>query len=312
MTLAAHNAHLDAAISDAWRDYSQGLISDDEVAQRVALLAGQRTRQPRPIGRQLRAALTLTRFAPRRYQRSPDREASRRRRRMLGSDGRMPQGVRAHYTEGQRAALTIIANEIKRHGRCDFPIDKIAALAGVSRTTAQNAIREAIRLGHLSKEERPVQGRKNLTNVLRITSREWLTWLEKGPRIGFKSFLGLRNLRPTKTYSADADEEAAEERKIGNAVEATKIAERLGDIAGIKPKHPWPPGWCGVELHVRNWLAQGWAPDVIMAASRATMARKPKPGPPCSPSYFAPEIARLHSDLARPIVVAPRKARRQK
>ncbi len=89
--------------------------------------------------RSLRTALPISKFTLRRCQRSPDREASRTRRRMLARDGRMPPGVRAHYTEGEAAALTIIAGEVKRQGQCDFPIDKVAALAGVSRTTVQNA-----------------------------------------------------------------------------------------------------------------------------------------------------------------------------
>ena len=38
----------------------------------------------------------------------------------------------------------------------------------VSRTSAQNAIREAVRRGHITVEHRPVKGRKNLTNIIRI------------------------------------------------------------------------------------------------------------------------------------------------
>lgn len=212
----------------------------------------------------------------------------------------MPLGVRAHYTEGEAAALTIIAREHKCQGFCDLCIDRIAAEAGISRTTVQNAVRKAGQLGHVSKEERPMKGRKSLTNVIRIISREWLTWLENGPRIGFKSFLGLRKLHPTKTYLDDDDAAAANE---ASAVAATELAEKIGDIAGIRPKRAWPPGWCGVELHVRNWLTNGWSRDVILAASRATMLRKPESGPPCSPAYFAPEIARLHADLARPLPI---------
>jgi hypothetical protein len=312
---------LDAAISDAWRDFARGVITENEVEHRVTLLAAQRL-PGRPSGafafRQLRG---ISKFAARRPQRSPDREASRHRRRMLARDGRMPPAIRAHYTEGEAAALTIIPREHKRQGYCDLCIDRIAAEAGVSRTTVQNAVRKAVRLGHMSKEERPVKGQKSKTNIIRIISREWLTSLQQGPRIGFKSFLGLRNLRPTNTYLDDGDEGATEKRgtegvritkRLGDAAgvasritEATEIAERLGNIAGIASKRAWPPGWCGVELHVRNWLARGWGSDAILAASRATMARKPEPGPPCSPAYFAPEIARLYANLARPIVIRP-------
>ena len=176
MTLAALNAHLDAAISDVWRDCLQGVITEGEAAHRVTMLTAHRS-AGRPDGRPLRAALPISRFTLRRCQRSPDREASRTRRRMLARDGRMPPGVRAHYTEGEASALRVIAGEVKHHGVCDFPIDKIAALAGVGRTTVQNAVREAGRLGYVQVERRPIKGRKNDTNLVRIVSREWLAWV---------------------------------------------------------------------------------------------------------------------------------------
>jgi len=193
--------HVDASISDVWRDVVAGRISDAEAEHRANALAKHRPASNSGPLRPLRAALPISKFTLRRCQRSPDREASRTRRRMLARDGRMPPGMRADYTEGEMAALTIIAGEVKRNGQCDFAIDKVAALAGVSRTTVQNAIREAIRLGHISKEERPVKGRKSLTNVIRIISREWLTWIERGPAAGtgFKTFSTFNFVNPTKS-----------------------------------------------------------------------------------------------------------------
>jgi hypothetical protein len=284
-------------------EFLTSLVPGQDISAVLATIPdGRPTKHGRPIG----SAPIVRRFAARRYQSSPDPDASRMRRRTLARDGRMPASVRGHYTEGEAAVLTIIAMKIKDHGECDLPRDRIAAEAGVSLTTMQNAVRKAVGLGHMSKEERPVNGRKNQTNIIRIISREWLSWLEQGPRIGFKSFLGLKNLHPTKTYfSKEPDEEAAEGRKIKIAAEAAKLAEKLGHIAGIKPERAWPPGWCAVELHLRHWLAHDWRPDVILTASRATMARKPEPGPPCSPAYFVPEITRLHSVLTRRMPIYP-------
>src|SRR6266576_2917693 len=119
----------------------------------------------------------ISRFVPRQRQRSPDRKASRDRRRMFGGSSALPDGLRQYYSEGQRAVLCIVAGEIKRHGVCDLPIDKIAALAGVSRTTTQTTMHEARRLGHIKITERPQRGRKSLTNVVEIISPEWLTWI---------------------------------------------------------------------------------------------------------------------------------------
>jgi hypothetical protein len=89
--------------------------------------------------------------------------------------------MRLEYTEGERAVMCIIAGEIKHHGLCDLSIDEIAARAGVCRTTAQNAMHEATRLCHVTVERRPRPGMKSLTNVVRICSKEWLSWVKRGP-----------------------------------------------------------------------------------------------------------------------------------
>ncbi len=56
---------------------------------------------------------------------------------------------------------------MKRHGICDLPIDEIADRAGVGKTTVQNAMHEARRLGEIT--ERPQRGAKNLPNVVKVT-----------------------------------------------------------------------------------------------------------------------------------------------
>jgi hypothetical protein len=127
------------------------------------------------------AGRVLSRFASRQRQRSPDRKASRDRRRTLGGSSALPDNLRHYYTEGQRAVLCVVALEVKRHGVCDWPIDKIAAVAGVGRTTVQTTMHEARRLGHITITERPRRGCKSLTNIVRISSQEWRTWSTRGP-----------------------------------------------------------------------------------------------------------------------------------
>jgi hypothetical protein len=135
----------------------------------------ERRRSPdRPIAR---------RFPPRHHPRSPDRKASRERRRILGGSNDMPPNIRKDYTEGERAVLTIIAGEVKHHGVCDLPIDQIAALAGVCRSTVQNTLHKARDDDHphikVTLRRRP--GRKNLPNLIEIISPEWRAWLKRGP-----------------------------------------------------------------------------------------------------------------------------------
>lgn len=148
------------------------MAADSGLAERTAAFESGRART--------KPAHTFPR-QPRQRPRSPDRRASRDRRRLLGGSSALPATLRHHYTEGQRSVLAIIAGEIKRRGICDMPIDKIAALAGVCRTTVQTTLHEAKRLKHIRVTERPVRGRKSLTNLIRIMSPEWEAWLRRGP-----------------------------------------------------------------------------------------------------------------------------------
>jgi hypothetical protein len=156
----------------------------------------------------------FSRFTPRQRQRSPDREASRHRRRRLGGSSALPDSLRHHYTEGQRAVLCVVAGEVKRHGICDWPIDKIGAVAGVCRTTVQTALHEARRLGHLKITERPQRGRKNLPNIIEIVSPKWREWMRRAPSaarmIGSNS---PKMMSPTKNI--DSRKRPSKEEKAG-------------------------------------------------------------------------------------------------
>jgi hypothetical protein len=188
-----------------WQGWGEGTIDDGE-AQYLSSCIERRCR----LGhRTVRGDSTLlgkvanrigSRFTSRQRQRSPDRKASRDRRRMLGGSSALPDNLRHHYTEGQRSVLCVVAGEIKRHGICDFPIDKIAALAGVCRTTVQTTMHEARRLGLIKIAERPQRGRKSLTNVMEIISPEWRAWMRRGPsaahHIGSKM---VKIVSPTKS-----------------------------------------------------------------------------------------------------------------
>jgi hypothetical protein len=183
--------------------HPRGWVNDEEATYLTACIERRRPTGPRmqPAGTPNMGRLAgrlQRRFTPRKPQRSPDRKASRDRRRMLGGSSCMPPKMSLEYTEGERAVMCIIAGEIKHHGLCDLSIDEIAARAGVCRTTAQNAMHEARRLRHITVLERPRLGMKSLTNVVRICSKEWLAWVKRGPSaaklIGSNS---VKKLSPT-------------------------------------------------------------------------------------------------------------------
>ena len=71
-----------------------------------------------------------------------------------------------------------------RHG-----VGTIATMAGVSRSTAKNALREARRLGLVDVKERRRPGMPSLTNVVRVIAPAWTAWLRLG--VG-----GVRKMTP--------------------------------------------------------------------------------------------------------------------
>jgi hypothetical protein len=123
-------------------------------------------------------------FARARVQRPPDRMAALARRRQLAASGPMPPALAAQFTTGELAVLRIVTDEVRGKGRCDRTLGELAARAGVGISTTKNAVRRAGRLGLLHVEFRPRPGRKNLTNVITILSREWKAWIERGGQGG--------------------------------------------------------------------------------------------------------------------------------
>lgn len=175
-------AALDAASRLLWRAVAAGEVGEAD-AQRIAeevqaRRGGAGTRSPgtRPLSRSV--------FPPtRRSPKSPDKIASRLRKRRCASAGAMPPGIAALFAEAERSALSIVTAEVRRHGRCVLPYDAIAARAGVSRSTAKRAIRAAEAAGLIARRVRPQAGRKHLPTVVKIISREWRQWIARGPAV---------------------------------------------------------------------------------------------------------------------------------
>jgi hypothetical protein len=164
---------LDALCRKAWAGVAAGQVSE-ETAQAVAEAAEARRQAIRE-----RFASKPASGLPRGLKppRRPDREASIRRRRTLAASGMIPAAIAARFTLGECAALTVIAIEVMRHERCTLTLGHIAALAGVSRTTAQNAFRIAARLGFIRVTERRSSGWRNDSNEIHVTDASWTGWI---------------------------------------------------------------------------------------------------------------------------------------
>ena len=197
---------LDHLSTDIWRAWGAGQIGDE--AQLLAIQLEARRKAVRgdivPVGIPPgRPSI----FPPRRPQRAPVRAVAIARRRHLAASGPMPPALAARFTVGELAVLRIVGDEVRVDGLCGLCIDAIAARAGVCRRLARNAIRQAARLGLLTIQERRRKGQKNLPNIVRVISREWLQWLRRGARPMAKSpasggsrrdkQIGGKNIPPT-------------------------------------------------------------------------------------------------------------------
>jgi hypothetical protein len=105
--------------------------------------------------------------------------------------GVVPAKIAANFTLAELAVLTVVARQCQRTGVCALHIDAIAALAGCSRSTVKNAMRQAKLMGLILVKERRIPGRKSLTNVVTIISKDWLGWLK---------LVGVKKLTTTSNH----------------------------------------------------------------------------------------------------------------
>jgi hypothetical protein len=216
-TIGADAATLDDLARQLWRSYEAAEISDadaeavsEAIQTRRAALKADR---PNPTHNAVAAILPRCRPKP---KPSPDRRARLDRRRNLA--GQLPPHVRHHFTEAERSVLALISRDVRHHGCCDRHIDALARESGSSRSTVKRAIREAVRLGLLRRQERRRRGCKSLTNILSVIDPGWRAWLklsqDRGPELAHR--------QNPKSYYSDRTPLAALPWGSGRGLEAAR------------------------------------------------------------------------------------------
>lgn len=186
-------AVLDSLARDIWTEWAGGHLSDDQ-AESIAVAIEQRKKEVRGLDTIAARAPAVAAAAkarglpsnfPPKHKRplSIDRRAARERRRLLAASGPMPPALACRFTTGELAALRIVADAVRDRSDCRLYIAEIAARAGIGETTTRNALRRAAREGLITIEERRRDKRPNLSNVVRIISREWKLWIDRGRRL---------------------------------------------------------------------------------------------------------------------------------
>ena len=124
-----------------------------------------------------------------------------------------PKGLVASRTVGrvavyvaEQAVLAVVSAEAAKRGDCRLALDHIAAVAGVSRWTVRNALRQAQTLGLVTIRERRVSRFQSQTNVVAIVDARRVAWMrlarrEDAPGSGRNSVRG-RNPRSNQKASA--------------------------------------------------------------------------------------------------------------
>ena len=250
--MRAPAAALDTLARAVWQDHAAGRLADAEAQQLAEAIEARRRalRRPEKGPAMLRVAVTreetqtaaseAPRPAPglrRNEQRqlvlriprpaTYDRAKSQARRRMLAYAGGLPSQLRDRFTPGEAATLAVIGMEVREHGRCELPVDAIAAKAGVCRRTAQGALRLAERMGLIRIEERRREGARNMTNLVTVVSSEWRTWIERGPR-RWEARGGCKTLHPTKTTDYL--------RRVEDGLRHDRGAGREGRSSPLRPR----------------------------------------------------------------------------
>ena len=184
---AADRITLPSVTALLWRAFGEGRVSEAEAEALSGLIEA---RTDAPAARRL-AVAGLTSSSPDRSQlihdsagvrrravgSRPRTDASMERRRRWAASGRLPPGIAARFTLAEQAVLALVAAETVRRKDCRLAVGHLAAIVGVAETTVRNAIREAVKLGLVTVEERRVTGFRNDTNIVRIVSAEWAAWL---------------------------------------------------------------------------------------------------------------------------------------
>jgi hypothetical protein len=212
---AAPLKHLDPLCREVWARHAAGKLTDGE-AQGLAEMIRDRQRpemacRTRQVVRVSHAA-DPSRRSPstdparvaRRAPRSPDRMRSLERRRKECSLGWLPPAIAARFSEAERAALAVIAKEIKVKGECTLFNDQLAAYAGVSPSTVKNAKRRAKWLGLIEVTEWKLAPDWNAASRIKIVSPEWAMWLthHREPKMTGKRLATTRNQKDKRSRFA--------------------------------------------------------------------------------------------------------------
>ena len=260
-------AQLDQLAGSVYQAWGAGCLTDEE-ASLLASAIEVRRKPARAVGTVAIRAPHVPRhggsafgFRKPKRPRSPDRAASLYRRRQLAFSGPMPPQLASGFTVSGLAVLRVVSDAVCAGGRCEMTVGEIASRAGVCMTTARNAIRLAAGDGLIIVEERRRHLRPNLPNVIRIISREWRVWIDRGQRRrgGGSKKMESTNRDKTERPARDTSmphQGPAEDRKGMTTSHALQFTPAAPSEPCLPLQHPFHDRW-GESLSARTSGAMG-------------------------------------------------------
>jgi hypothetical protein len=198
-----------ALVQQLWAAFAAGQVTETEAEELSALVMRPAPAlvDPAGPGRAPRARVARP---------LPPEDVERRRR--WAAAGRMPPALALRFTPGETAALAVVSAQVAKHGAHTLPHAATARIAGVSRSTVRNALREAKRLGLVHVRERRLSRFRSDTNVVRIVSPEWNAWNARRQGGGVKALSPSNTIVKGKGFSGYRGE-GKTERKAGQRCE---------------------------------------------------------------------------------------------
>lgn len=180
--------HLFDLAAALWKAFAAGAVTEAEAGELSLLIEARKAPGLGAAGKAAQEAVrgqgALPASLPRPASpRLPTAGSAQNQERMArcrrwAAAGRMPPAIACKFTQGEQAALAVIAVEVTKRNTCSLAIGAIAALAGVSESTVKRAIRQAKALGFVTVQERRLSRFRNDTNIIRIIAKAWRSWIE--------------------------------------------------------------------------------------------------------------------------------------
>lgn len=159
---------LSRRVNIAW---SRGEVSDDVAQVVLEAIHDRRKRQANASSKRLSPIASLLKVEGGAAEPLPTDSIHLRMRRYVSKVASIPGRIASLFTQGQQAALGVIAFQVRKFGACQLAVGVIARKARTSERTVQYALKIASAYGVIN-----IRRRRRATHFITITLEAWRDW----------------------------------------------------------------------------------------------------------------------------------------